>query len=281
MSERSDEGEDPRIGLEEACAKKELALLRYRLQSLPVESRARIQPQFTQALLSDTLSVGTPAGALQFVMLGKGTGGRALKLMTKQPATIEWIDGFRPDSILWDIGANVGVYSLYAARRGSRVVAFEPAAINYFLLAANCEVNGLDRQVDCLLVGLGRDKAVERMEVSQFAGAQSFSFKEKQDRAYPGRQAALVLSMDHLVEEYGLACPNYIKIDVPGMSEAVLDGGARTLGRPELREVHMELRSESKAGQRVLGLMERSGFVIGRRSLHGGSTDVTFVRPGR
>jgi FkbM family methyltransferase len=270
-----------RVRLEESCAKKEVSLLRHRLQHLPPESRARLQESIAQTLLADTLPVETPAGALSFVLLGPAAGGRALKMLTKQPDTIEWIDGFGPDSVFWDIGANIGTYALYAARCGTRVVAFEPAAINYFLLAANCEVNGLDRQVDCLLLGLGEQQAVERMQVSQFAGAQSFSFRQKADGGYPGRQAAVVMSMDHLIEEYGLPCPNYIKIDVPGRSVAVLAGGARTLRRADVREVHMELREESKSGQRVVAMLVESGFTLSRRSTHGGSKDVTFTRTPR
>ena len=40
-------------------------------------------------------------------------------ILSKEPETIEWIDSFKSDSkekiIFWDIGANIGLYSLYAA----------------------------------------------------------------------------------------------------------------------------------------------------------------------
>jgi hypothetical protein len=34
-----------------------------------------------------------------------------------QGELIEWIDGFRPNGVFWDIGANVGLCALYAALR--------------------------------------------------------------------------------------------------------------------------------------------------------------------
>jgi len=34
-----------------------------------------------------------------------------------QGELIEWIDGFRPNGVFWDIAANVGLYTLYAALR--------------------------------------------------------------------------------------------------------------------------------------------------------------------
>src|SRR5262245_15783933 len=41
---------------------------------------------------------------------------RAETLLTKEPATIRWIDRFAPRDIFWDVGANTGIYSLYAAK---------------------------------------------------------------------------------------------------------------------------------------------------------------------
>jgi FkbM family methyltransferase len=226
--------------------------------------------------LKRTLVVPTPAGPLSFVTLGSVAAARGLSLLTKQPGTIEWIDRFDSDAVFWDVGANVGVYSLYAARRGvARVVAIEPAAVNYFLLAANSEANRLDDRIDCLLLGLGAGRSVASLDVSQFAAASSFSFKAQ--ARYTARQTALVLSMDELVEQFGVPCPNYIKIDAPGMIESIIAGGARTLARPEVREIHVELR-DSKAGRRVTAVLEESGLRPRDRFTHGSTADVTFVR---
>jgi FkbM family methyltransferase len=269
------------LRLEEWLVARQFGLLRRLLARLPEVSRARMQSAMTQSLLMQTQTIDTPAGAISFVLMGRTSAGRARTLLTKQPATIAWIDRFHPGSVLWDIGANVGVYSLYAALRGNaRVVAFEPAAVNYFLLAANCESNRLESRVDCLLLGVGEGHSMARLEVSQFASAKSFSFRHRPHRPLPGRQAALIVSMDQLVGEFGLPCPNYIKIDTPGMSEAIVNGGLQTLQRPEVREIHIELRERSSGGQRIAKMLERCGFVITGRYHHGGSADVTFARPG-
>ncbi len=34
---------------------------------------------------------------------------RARTVLTKEPGTIAWIDGFAPGEVFWDVGANVGV----------------------------------------------------------------------------------------------------------------------------------------------------------------------------
>ena len=251
-----------------------------RLRQLPDVARARLQSRFSQALLDETFEINTPSGPLKFVLLGRGTAIRAMSVLRKQPATIQWIESFRRDSVFWDVGANVGVYALYAALRGdTKVVAFESAAVNFFLLAANCEVNGLDAKVDCLLIGLGSEKAIGRLEVSQFSPAESFSFRATQDQKHQSQQAALLLSMDQLIEEFGLACPNYIKIDVPGLTESIVTGGVHLLRRPEVRELHVEMREHSGTGQRIVEKLNQAGFEIVGRPAHGGATDLIFVRP--
>ena len=280
MPTRSNDWDNARVRVEALNAKKEFGLLHYRLQNLPAASRARIQSVYTQRLIDDQFAVETPLGPLSFVLLGRSSSTRAMSLLTKQPETIAWIDAFSPNSVFWDVGANVGVYSLYAALRpGTKIVAFEPAAINYFLLAANVEANNLDKQVDCLLVGLSNERAIAHLEVSQFMPANSFSFRGKKNKPYPGRQAALMVSVDQLIEDYGLECPNYIKIDVHGLTEEILDGAAQTLQRSDVREVHIEYSPEAKDGPHIVESLERAGFVASCRNPHGRTADTTFTRP--
>ena len=263
---------------ERDLAKAEFASALQRMRQLPEQGRSRVQSQFAQALLEERFIVETPRGPLAFVLVGPKSMQRARNVLSKQPGTISWIDSFTPDSVFWDIGANVGVYALYAAlRNDTTVVAFEPAAVNYFLLAANCESNHLDARMTCLLAGLGTGKAIGRLAVSQFAAAESCAFRGK-DLSHATRQAALLVSMDELVEEFGLHPPNYVKIDVPGLTEDILIGGTRTLARTEVRELHIEMREHSKTGVRIVPMLRELGFTLTDRHTHAAATDVTFVR---
>ena len=270
--------ESPPEDLDSKFIKKEIQVLLYHLQGLEEVTRARLQGELTQALLERTMTVCTPRGPVSFVTVNRASAGRAATMLTKQPATIEWIDRFEPNGVFWDIGANVGVYSLYAALRAdTRVVAFEPAAVNYFMLAANCEINRFEDRVRCVLAGLGRSKSLSCLAASQFAGAASFGFGGKKAQVFEGRQAAIVLTMDQLVEEFDLPCPNYIKIDVPGLTLDILAGGERTLSSPDVREVHVEASETSSSGRRVIDALTRAGLCLDRSSAHG-SSDLTFIR---
>ena len=91
--------------------------------------------------IAPILTEETEFGRISFFCPGKIPEWRAKTLLTKEPETIEWINGFNKTDIFWDIGANVGVYSLYAALRGLSVLAFEPSPSNYYLLSRNIEIN--------------------------------------------------------------------------------------------------------------------------------------------
>jgi len=249
------------------------------VRRLPSEARATVQGELARALVSEPFRIETPRGPLLFAVLGRTSAFRARGLLTKQRGTIAWIDSFQPGSVFWDVGANIGSYALYAAlRRDVRVVAFEPAAVNYFLLAANCELNEFGEHLDCLQLGLGADRGVGHLELSQFEPALSFSFHGRGQRPLSSRQASLILSMDQLVEEFGIPCPNYIKIDVPAMTEAIMTGGARTLQRAEVRELHVEASETSKGGRRLVEILGQYGFGIAARHVRKDTTDLTFAK---
>jgi hypothetical protein len=85
--------------------------------------------------------------------------------------------------------------------------------------------------------------------------------------------------MDQLVEEFGIPCPNYIKIDVPAMTEAIMTGGARTLQRADVRELHVEASEKSKGGRRLVEILGQYGFGIAARHVRKDTTD--FISPRR
>src|SRR5689334_3764195 len=97
--------------------------------------------------MAPVVSKKTKSGVIKFFCPGPMPEWRAQTLFTKEPETLEWIDGFDPDSVFWDIGANVGIYTIYAGSRKLRVNAFEPSSANYYLLNRNIEINGFDDRV--------------------------------------------------------------------------------------------------------------------------------------
>jgi len=59
-------------------------------------------------------SVKTMHGNIKFVMYGDTSEFRGRTFHVKEPETLAWINEFSPEDVFWDIGANIGCYSLYA-----------------------------------------------------------------------------------------------------------------------------------------------------------------------
>lgn len=157
---------------------------------------------------------------------------------TKEPETLEWIDALPKGAALWDIGANVGLYTCYAAKaRDCRVVAFEPSVFNLELLARNVYLNDLVHQVTIVPLALSDQIAVSRlnMTTTEWGGALSTFGREY---GHDGRSLhkifeyqMLGVSIVDAVERLGIPAPDFIKLDVDGIEHLILRGGESILRR--------------------------------------------------
>src|SRR5687768_14536141 len=137
-----------------------------------------------------------------------------------------------PGAVVYDVGANVGFFSLLAARLvgpSGHVYAFEPAPANAATVRANAAVNGLDR-VTVLEVAVGA--APGRAALSVPADA-SWAFLERYapDRRPPETVDVEVAALDGLVDDGALPPPQLVKVDVEGGELDVIAGMSRTLRR--------------------------------------------------
>ena len=216
------------------------------VRMLAAEDQAAVLESLTATSIAET-NIG--AGVIKFYAPSPLLRQRAAGLTTKEPDTIAWLDGLSRDDVLWDIGANVGVFALYAAAaRGARVVAFEPSAPNFFVLTRNVQLNGLSERITpyCLAVAertelatINLDSADPGAAMSQFGGA---GVKSRYSNAPTFLTHGMAgVSIDDLVDRFGTPRPTAIKIDVDGLEWPILRGGERTFSHPRVRSVMVEL----------------------------------------
>ncbi|VUX54842.1 putative Methyltransferase FkbM domain protein [uncultured Woeseiaceae bacterium] len=219
--------------------------------------------------LSPTVSQNTEFGTIKFFCPGKLPEWRARTLLTKEPETLEWIGTFGETDVLWDIGANVGVYSLYAATKGHSVLAFEPSPSNYYLLGKNVEINKLDGRVLGYCVALNDTTKLDTffMSNTELGGALS-SFGEAidwQGRSFVAqcRQSMVGFSVDDFIKLFAPPFPNHIKIDVDGIEDRIIIGARQTLADKRLKSVLVELDSErTEYCQGVAEALATSGLIL-------------------
>lgn len=161
---------------------------------------------------------------------------RAQTFSIKEPETLEWIDKIPEGSVLWDVGANVGLYSCYAAKkRRCRVFAFEPSVFNLEVLARNIYLNNLTDLVTILPLPLSELSGTNKlnMTTTEWGGALStfgntYGFDGKSlDKKF--EFSTMGLSMNDAVTALNIPEPDYIKMDVDGIEHLILKGGSNIL----------------------------------------------------
>jgi hypothetical protein len=107
---------------------------------------------------------------------------RAKTYSVKEPDTLDWLDSFRPDSGYFDLGANIGQYSLYSAKKyGDKihVYAFEPQSINYYLLNKNICLNKLGNNITSYSVAVSGKSEFSKLYIPKFIPRGNCSNLEK------------------------------------------------------------------------------------------------------
>src|SRR6266446_2840735 len=192
---------------------------------------------------------------------------------TREPETLTWIEAFEAPCRFWDIGANIGVFSLYAGLRpGVEVSAFEPAAASYGALCRNIEANDLGARVRAYCVALSDRTQLGSLNLSGTnAGSVFNAFASTEDCfgneiEVVSRQGMVGFSVDDFRRLFRLPAPNYLKIDVDSTEEQILAGASETLRDPDLRSVLIELEASDTARNHCLmGALEAAGLSLSLR----------------
>ncbi len=195
---------------------------------------------------------------------------RAQTLLTKEPDTVAWIDGFSPGDVMFDVGANIGVYSLYAGKRRAKVYAFEPESQNFALLNRNIFENGLQEYVLAYNIGLNRTSGLDVLQVSAVDVGRALHTVGTAQGPYTERpafrQGIATFSLDDLIYARGLPVPQHLKIDVDGLEPEIVAGAARLLADVRLRSVLIELDSHSDRHMAIVEQMQGYGMRLSSKA---------------
>lgn len=217
--------------------------------------------QSIASLMTSTCAIMHQGHELRFAAPNRLNRFRINTFATKEPETLEWIEAIPRGSVMWDIGANVGLYTCYAAKaRGCRVFAFEPSVFNLELLARNISLNKISSRATIVPLPLSEFMMISslNMTTTEWGGAMS-TFDQPYTHDGTLMQKAfeystIGLTLDEAVRLLKLPQPDFIKMDVDGIEHLILKGGSATLAsiRGILIEINDEFKQQSEEASRYL-----------------------------
>ena len=196
---------------------------------------------------------------------------RQKSFSTKEPETLEWIERYGGDGALYDIGANIGIYSIYYAKlKSGNVYSFEPSVFNLKQLAKNISVNALSERITIMPNPLSQKTGIAKFINSNNdeGGAQNafgVEFGHDGKRIEKKFEYSLFgFSLDDLLKQ-GIIDepPSLIKIDVDGIEHLILAGATKTLKQASCRSVLVEVNNDFlHQEEQVSQLLRDAGFSL-------------------
>lgn len=189
----------------------------------------------------------------------------------KEPETVDWIRTFfAPGDIFFDVGANVGVYSLLAAtlyKEKIKIYAFEPAYHNFDKLCRNIIANDFKDVILPYGAAVGDETKFDVINLaSDISGSANHLVAGAPEQLLKGlatafKQGIFVASFDDLVAKFNIPVPNHIKIDTDGFEEKIVRGGAKhVFPNSNLKSVLIEITDTDGSKERIIKMMRSHGL---------------------
>jgi FkbM family methyltransferase len=191
---------------------------------------------------------------------------RGKTLLSKEPDMIAFIEDYVKD---YDIGANIGVFSMFSAlKKNANVFAFEPESSNYFMLNKNISLNNLQEKVFAFNIAINNIDEFSFLNLKEniIPGKSGNTFKEELNQDHEHftphfKQGVFGISLDNFVYKYNNPCPNHIKIDVDGNEYKVINGMKRVLNDSNLKTLAIEINTRIKRDDDLLKVIKDCNFI--------------------
>ena len=190
----------------------------------------------------------------------------------KEPEILDWIDEFGEKGVFFDIGANIGLYSIYFAKMNTNSIAyaFEPSVFNLAQIAKNISINSLQDKINLISNPLSKSRSISRFIISEDdeGGAlNAFGVEYGQDGKKIHKSIdfnTLGFSIDFMFDNKILnQLPTMIKIDVDGIEDLILEGARKTIQNPTCKTIFVEINKDFDSQlKNIKRILSQCGFSL-------------------
>jgi FkbM family methyltransferase len=181
---------------------------------------------------------------------------------------VPWLDRIEPlihkDDLILDVGANMGVVSLWLSQRCDHVHAFEPHPENIAMITSQMNLRN-SKNITLHQCALGKEETEMQLHVKNFHGHHSLGDVDNSPTV--GKMRVKVQTMDDVCKELNVEQIQFLKIDVEGFESDVLLGGSQLLAEKRIDYILFELQetilhSIQRTSQEVFQILFDSGYEI-------------------
>jgi FkbM family methyltransferase len=199
-----------------------------------------------------------------------------------QPQMSAWLMNFKPGEVFYDIGANIGMFSLTVAKMHNKqvkVYAFEPSFSTFASLVRNVIANHFGDVIFPYPFALGSVQGLRNFNYTDIAAGASVHtldtvVNQTGSEFIPAfSQQVISYSLDEMVRSFGLASPTHIKIDVDGGESEIIEGMKQILQSSVIKSVMIEIteiHQDDAQVKEILEIFRNAGFKESMRIAHGG-----------
>jgi FkbM family methyltransferase len=171
-----------------------------------------------------------------------------------------YLQSIRQGGTVIDIGANIGAFSILAAKENKQVKVYslEPFPDNFKMLTNNIKINNLSNQISPIMCAVSSKNGFADMHISDSPLGHSICAKKSSKHI-----KVETVSLTDFIRKNNLKRIDYLKVDCEGAEWAIVNSLSKS-DFAKIRRIALEYHEEYNLGKSedIKKILERNGFVV-------------------
>ena len=233
---------------------------------LRINGKTRWGNEFIQSI-DQTVKIENPLDSKKTLKMRTGHGRlywRSVEAINVEPETNEFLMNIKKEEVFYDIGSNIGLYSLMAAQyKQLRTISFEMEPLNCAIQHQNIHYNNLQNFITLIPLALSDRNSIRDVFFKDISPGDALHSLDEPSPALDNKRkdlavasSILTFSLDYLVDHFSLPQPDIIKLDVDGIELLILQGATQSLTNAKKIMVEVDKHNEAD----IIDYLSRQGF---------------------